>query len=105
MEVCPAEIPLPDLLRDLRAQESQDKLNSRGWRWGVRLHALIARMPGLYQWGSSMAIRVLHRLGRKQGALSALGIDNGWTRERDFPAPQSDTFMRQWKRQERNADD
>jgi L-lactate dehydrogenase complex protein LldF len=98
-EVCPAEIPLPDLLRDLRAEEKEQKLSPLRWRLGLKLHGWLARNPRLYQWTTGMGIAVMHRLGRKRGAFASLGIANGWTQERDFPAPQGPTFMSQWRKQ------
>lgn len=97
-EVCPAGIPLPDLLRNLRAEEHVQKLSPRRWRWGLKLHGLLARMPRLYQLLTGISIRVMHRLGRRRGSLRSLGVANGWTQVRDFPAPQNGTFMSQWKK-------
>ena len=45
-EVCPADIPLPDLLRDLRHEEVLDKLSSSRWRIGMKMHAWLARASG-----------------------------------------------------------
>jgi L-lactate dehydrogenase complex protein LldF len=30
-----------------------------------------------------------------------LGLDGGWTRHRDFPAPQGKTFVSQWRAQDK----
>ena len=49
-EVCPANIPLPDLLRDLRHEEVTRGLSPRRWRTGMRLHTWLARHPSLYRW-------------------------------------------------------
>ncbi len=97
-EVCPAQIPLPDLLRDLRAEERQRKLSPARWRWGMKLHGWLARAPRLYQWLTGIAIGTLHRFGRKRGSFRSLWLANGWTEVRDFPAPEGGTFMRQWKK-------
>jgi L-lactate dehydrogenase complex protein LldF len=101
-EVCPAQIPLPDLLRDLRAEEHERKLSPRSWRWGLRMHGLLARMPRLYQFLTAVAIKLLHLLGRRSGRLRSLLVDNGWTQVRDFPTPQNGTFMSQWKKRKRH---
>ncbi len=92
-EVCPADIPLPDLLRDLRHEETTRKLSAGRWRLGLRLHAAIARRPWLYQRLTGWCIPVLHRLGRRAGVLRRLPMASGWTAHRDFPAPQQSTFM------------
>jgi len=96
-EVCPASIQLPDLLRDLRTEERDKKLSPRGWRWGLKLHGLLARSPALYQLLSGVAIRLMNFVARRRGHLHSLMINNGWTAVRDFPAPQRGTFMSQWK--------
>ncbi len=96
-EVCPADIPLPDLLRDLRRDEIEQRLTPARWRLGLRLHALAARLPGVYQLLSAAAMNVLHRLGRRRGWLSRLPLASGWTSQREFPAPEGGTFMQQYK--------
>ncbi len=96
-EVCPADIPLPDLLRDLRAEEKRKKLSPTRWRWGLKLHGWLLRMPRLYRLLTGLVIRIMHILGRKRGSLESLIMANGWTQIRDFPAPQKSTFMSQWK--------
>ncbi len=92
-EVCPADIPLPDLLRDLRHEESNKKLSAPRWRYGLKLHAWLARHPPLYHRLTAAIIPLLHLLGRKRGRFSRLPFAGGWTSQRDFPAPQEKTFM------------
>ena len=96
-EVCPADIPLPDLLRDLRHEETQQKLSPRRWRFGLKLHALLARQPRLYHGLSSMLVRLLHLAGGKSGRFTRLPLASGWTSQRDFPAPQKTTFTQLYK--------
>jgi L-lactate dehydrogenase complex protein LldF len=98
-EVCPADIPLPDLLRDLRHEESVGKLSAPRWRRGMKLHAWLARQPRLYQALTAALIPVLHVLGRGRGGFSRLPFAAGWTSQRDFPAPQTSTFMHLYKAQ------
>ena len=100
-EVCPAAIPLPGLLRDLRAEEHAQKITPARWRCGLQLHSLIARWPAVYHALTGLVIGLLHRLGARRGAFTTLPLASGWTAARDFPAPQGDTFMRQWQRQQR----
>ncbi len=96
-EVCPADIPLPDLLRDLRHEENSRKLSAGRWRLGIKLHGWLARHPKLYQLSTAIAIHTLHLFGRKRGSYSSLPMASGWTSQRDFPAPQGKTFMQQYK--------
>jgi len=95
-EVCPADIPLPDLLRDLRHEQSERGIAPRSWRTGLRFHAWLAARPRLYRFLTGTAMSLLHRLGRKRGAFRTLPMAGGWTSQRDFPAPQGDSFMRQY---------
>jgi L-lactate dehydrogenase complex protein LldF len=95
-EVCPADIPLPDLLRDLRHDENRQKLSPSRWRLGMRLHAWLARHPGLYHALTGLGIFALHLVGRGKGSFSKLPLAAGWTSQRDFPAPQGRTFMHQY---------
>ena len=92
-EVCPADIPLPDLLRDLRHEESNKKLSAPRWRYGLKVHAWLARHPPLYHRLTAVIIPLLHLLGRRRGSFSRLPFAGGWTSQRDFPAPQKRTFM------------
>jgi L-lactate dehydrogenase complex protein LldF len=98
-EVCPADIPLPDLLRDLRQEECEQKLSAPRWRYGLKLHAWLARRPSLYHAVTGTCIFFLHLMGRSRGSFSRLPFAGGWTSQRDFPAPQNKTFMQQYKAQ------
>lgn len=102
-EVCPADIPLPDLLRDLRHEETRRQLSSSRWRLGMRLHSWLACNPGLYRILTGLGIYTLHLLGRRRGSFTRLPLADGWTSERDFPAPQGTTFMRQYAAGQRAA--
>ena len=104
-EICPADIPLPDLLRDLRHEETRHKLSSGRWRMGIKWHAWLCAHPGLYHWMSNAVVAILSRLGRKKGSFQKLPMAGGWTGTRDFPAPQSTTFMRQYQAMQRRSND
>lgn len=104
-EVCPADIPLPDLLRDLRHEESLKKLSAPRWRLGLKLHVWLARHPPFYHALTAAVIPLLHLLGRKRGSFSRLPLAGGWTSQRDFPAPQEKTFMQLYKAGLKQHDD
>lgn len=104
-EVCPADIPLPDMLRDLRREQNDRKLVSPRWRLGLKAHAWLACHPTLYHTLTAVVIKLLHAIGRKRGSLSNLPLAEGWTSQRDFPAPQASTFMRQYKSRLRQQHD
>ncbi|MEH6584647.1 MAG: lactate utilization protein B [Halioglobus sp.] len=103
-EVCPADIPLPDLLRDLRQEEARHKLSSARWRMGIKFHAWLSSHPGLYHWLTGLGISILGLLGKKRGAFRKLPMAGGWTDSRDFPAPQGKTFMQQYKSRGKHRD-
>jgi L-lactate dehydrogenase complex protein LldF len=102
-EVCPAGIPLPDLLRDLRHEEKNSGLSPVAWRRGMKLHAWLARHPRLYRMLTGPAMSLLHVLGRRKGAFRRLPLASGWTDRRDFPAPQGSTFMQQYAKRDKGA--
>ncbi len=104
-EVCPADIPLPDLLRDLRHDETKQKLSSSRWRLGMRLHGWLARHPALYHAVTGLGISTLHLLGARKGSFARLPLAAGWTSQRDFPAPQGRTFMQQYAARQRQEKD
>ena len=104
-EICPSDIPLPDLLRDLRHEETRQKLSSKRWRRGIKFHAWLSTHPKLYQRLTGFAVSLLGRLGRKRGHFAKLPMAGGWTGSRDFPSPQGKTFMQQYiAQQEQNSD-
>ncbi|MFK7974978.1 MAG: lactate utilization protein B [Halioglobus sp.] len=100
-EVCPADIPLPDLLRDLRHEEHTLKLSATRWRLGITLHALLSRTPWLYRAVTNTVISLLHAAGKKRGRFTRLFFAGGWSSQRDFPAPAASTFMQQYKRSQK----
>lgn len=102
-EVCPADIPLPDLLRDLRHEEAREALSPSSWRRGMKLHVWLAKHPRLYHALTAIGIRVLHAFGRKRGSFRRLPMAKGWTSQRDFPAPQQQTFMHLYKSRQKAA--
>ncbi len=99
--VCPVKIPLPDLLRKLREKQYEQHLTPAGTRYGLSLWAYLARRPRLYHAVTRLAMGVLGRMGRRRGAFRRLPLAGGWTSVRDLPAPQGETFMSAWRRQQR----
>lgn len=95
--VCPMHIPLPRMMRHWREREFSRGLNPAAQRYGLRAWAFFARRPRLYRLAVSLAIPVLSRLGRRRGRFRRLPLAGGWTRHRDLPAPESRTFLQQWR--------
>ncbi len=96
-EVCPMSIPLPDMLRALRIDQFEQQLTPPRARMGLAAWAFLVRRPRLYQWVTAAAMRALAALGRKRGRFRRLPLAGGWTRARDLPAPQGQTFQTQWR--------
>ena len=95
--VCPVRIPLPKLMRHWREREFERHLSPRVVRYGLGFWAYFARRAGLYRFSTDMAMRALHLMGRSKGRFASLPLAGGWTKYRDFPAPQGATFQSQWR--------
>jgi L-lactate dehydrogenase complex protein LldF len=98
--VCPMRIPLPKMMRHWREREFERGLNPAAQRNGLKIWAFFARHPRLYRLATSLAISVLSLLGGEKRRFSKLPLAGGWTKYRDFPAPEGRTFMQQVKRRE-----
>jgi L-lactate dehydrogenase complex protein LldF len=92
-EVCPLSIPLPKMLREHRNQIHSQHINSTQSRWSLALWAFVARHPKLYRLLTGLGVGLLARIAGKQGRFKKLWFASAWTRQRDFPAPQGQTFM------------
>ncbi|HVJ55512.1 MAG TPA: LutB/LldF family L-lactate oxidation iron-sulfur protein [Aliidongia sp.] len=103
--VCPMKIPLPKMMRHWREREWDKKLNPPRYRAGMKLWAFFAKRPALYRFATGLATRVLGTLGRGRGRFSSLPLAGGWTKGRDFPAPEGRSFHSLWaeRQQQRKA--
>ncbi|NMG40745.1 iron-sulfur cluster-binding protein [Chelativorans sp. ZYF759] len=99
-EVCPMRIPLPRMMRNWREREFERRLNPAAQRFGLRFWAFFARRPRLYKLGAGLVIPFLAALGGRKRRLGWLPLAGGWTRHREMPAPESRTFMQQWRDRE-----
>ena len=97
-DVCPMEIPLPDLIRKLRTRGFEERITPPRVRLGLRAWAFMARRPALYRVATSIGMRVLGLLGRYRGRFRRLPLAGGWTGTRDLPAPAGRTFMSAWSK-------
>ncbi|MCW5732518.1 MAG: iron-sulfur cluster-binding protein [Enhydrobacter sp.] len=97
--VCPVRIPLPKLMRHWREREFERHLTPKAVRQGLALWSFLAQRPKLYRLLTGWTNRTLALFGRGEGRFRALPLASGWTRFRDFPAPESGgTFHAQWAR-------
>jgi len=95
--VCPVRIPLSDLLLEHRFEQHRRGLTSAVGRLLIRAWAWLARRPRLYHGVMVIPLWLMHRLGRKAGALRWLPLAGGWTGSRDFPVPAGQSFHAQWR--------
>jgi L-lactate dehydrogenase complex protein LldF len=100
-EVCPMRIPLPRMMRSWREREFERHLSPAPVRSGLAFWGFFARRPRLYGLATRVAARALSLLGSFTGRFRWLPLASGWTKYRDFPAPEGATFQAQWKRRNR----
>jgi L-lactate dehydrogenase complex protein LldF len=96
-EVCPVRIPLPRMMRAWREREFERHLSPASVRGGLAVWAYFAKRPRLYGWATAMAAFWLALVGQFGGRFRWLPLAGGWTRHRDFPAPEGRTFQAQWR--------
>jgi L-lactate dehydrogenase complex protein LldF len=94
--VCPVRIPLPKLMRHWREREFERHLTPAAVRSGLKVWGFFAKRPALYRLATRAAMGVLGLAGRERGRFKWLPFTSGWTRHRDFPAPQGPTFQQRW---------
>lgn len=100
-EVCPVRIPLPNLMRHWREREFERHLSPATVRAGLAFWGYLAKRPRLYAVAMSLFVFGLGLLGKVAPRFRWLPLTGGWTRYRDFPASQTQTFQAQWKRRVR----
>ncbi|WP_415887535.1 lactate utilization protein B [Neptuniibacter sp. QD29_5] len=96
-EVCPVKIPLPKLLRSLRSQSWEKKYEPLTNRVFVTVFSQLAKRPKLFQLFSSCSLPFM-KLFKRKGWIHSMPMTSGWTRNRDLIAPESQTFMQQYKK-------
>src|SRR5919202_161096 len=97
--VCPMKIPLPKMMRHWREREFERHLTPATIRSGLRLWGFFAKRPGLYRLATRGAMGALALAGRSRGRFKWLPFTSGWTKHRDFPAPQGATFQQRLARE------
>jgi L-lactate dehydrogenase complex protein LldF len=97
-EVCPVNIPLPDMLRSLRARQFDRGVTASRTRWALAAWGWMAQRPALYRLAASGGVLAMRLWARGRGRISALPLAGGWTRYRDLPEPEKGTFMHQYAR-------
>ena len=102
-EVCPMQIPLPGMMRHFRDEQTRLAKSPASQRLGIGLWAWLAARPRLYRLTARAGARLLEMLGGKARRIRWLPLGGGWTRHRDFPAPEGRTFHDLWAERQRSA--
>ncbi len=95
-EVCPMGIPLPRMLRQLRARQHRAGGSPAAMRFGLKGWTFLARRPVLYKLVMRVGVGSMGALGRAKGRFAKLPLAGGWTSVRDLPAPAGQTFQQLW---------
>ncbi len=97
--VCPMKIPLPKMMRHWREREYERHLNPALTRAGLGFWAFFAKRPKLYSLATRAAMKLMSLAARGRGRFASLPFASGWTKHRDFAAPQGETFQARFKRE------
>ena len=96
-DVCPVRIPLPDLLRKHRAEQFRRQSITLSSKIFFAVWQYLVLRPRFYQIMIAPPLWLFSRLGKKSGFIKQLPLMGGWTKTRDFPAPASRSFQKQWQ--------
>ena len=102
--VCPMKIPLPKMMRHWREREFERHLSPATYRYGLGLWAFFAKRPRLYQCGDPASRCACSAISAaRKGRFRRLPLAGGWTRHRDLPAPEGQTFQEMWAERKRQT--
>ncbi|TNF34431.1 MAG: iron-sulfur cluster-binding protein [Gammaproteobacteria bacterium] len=102
-DVCPMSIPLPELLRQLRNDIHEQKLDTTYNRILLTIWSWLATHPRLYRIVMRFGLPLLRLLSHQQGRLRKMPGLGGWLNSRDLPAP-TGSFMQHWQQQDKRHD-
>ncbi len=104
-DACPVQINLPDLLLALRSKVKEDEgvtldAGKLAERVVMKGYAETAKHPKLFA-AAGWLMRRLAAVVAEEGTIkSAPAPFDEWTKQRDLPAPQGDSFREWWKENE-----
>ena len=101
--VCPVKIPLPSMMRHWREREFERHLSPASVRSNLAIWAWVAQRPQLYRLATRAAAKLMSVMAGKKGRFASLPFAGGWTKGRDLPAPEGDTFFARYARSQRDA--
>jgi L-lactate dehydrogenase complex protein LldF len=100
-EVCPMEIPLPNMMRTWRERDFARGKAPWSERLLLKLWAYAAKRPRLYHMFAGRIAGFLARRAGARGSLNQVPLLKAWTGKRDLPAPTGKTFHRLYARAQR----
>jgi L-lactate dehydrogenase complex protein LldF len=92
-QVCPMEIPLPDLMRAWRERDFVRGNPPLRERLLLKTWAFAAKRPRLYHALANRFVPLLARLARGSGSIGRMPFGKACTGARDLPAPEGKTFQ------------
>lgn len=95
-EVCPVNIPLPDMLRTLRARQWDAKLVSPVAKGALAGWGFLARRPALYRVVSGLGVHGLRLWAFGRRRIRRMPLAGSWLKYRDLPRPEKGSFMQQY---------
>jgi L-lactate dehydrogenase complex protein LldF len=99
-EVCPVNIPLPDMLRNLRARQWDVKLASPLTKVALAGWSFMARRPKLYHLVTGLGVHGLRVWAFGRNRIRRMPFAGGWIKHRDLPRPERGSFMQQYNASE-----
>ena len=105
-DACPVQINLPDLLLALRSKVKEDEgltldPGKLAERVAMRGYAETAKHPKLFAAAGWLMRRLAGMVAEEGSIKSAPAPFDEWTKQRDLPAPQGDSFRAWWKENEK----
>ena len=96
-EVCPMQIPLKDLIRNLREDQWANGLHRLSEFLPLKLWGAVANNPGLYHRATRLSGAIGDYLSRGRKFVKRIPGATGWTHSRDMMALKKTPFSQQWK--------
>jgi L-lactate dehydrogenase complex protein LldF len=91
-------IPLPALMRKWRERDFDRGNPAFQQRLALKTWAFLAKRPRLYHALSGAVMPALARLAGGDGRFRHFPLAAAWTRARDLPAPEGETFHARYRK-------
>ena len=93
-EVCPTQIPTPEILTSLRNDLVRKKKTIIFERWMMSMWAFALRHPKCYKLGQWWMPKILKPFSKNGWVKFLPGPPSGWTRVKDLPLPAKKSFIK-----------